>query len=349
MSFIENFTVYKNRVLGFQDSFKDMTEEATKNALVMPFFSMMGYDVFNPSEFIPEFVCDVGTKKGEKIDYAIMHDNEPIMLIEAKRAGMKLQKQQHSQLFRYFSVNRSRIAILTNGIQYNIYSDIDSPNVMDNEPFFAFNILEDDESLYLQSLEQFTKKNFDIKSILSKAVYLKYAKVVEKTILKDFDNPSDELVKYFLTQPEIKPNHRITSQMIEKYREITAKTIRKMMGITITNSVPKTPISNDIEAVVGEIVAENLQNVESTQTSANPQRTGPSSVEQLKSIVISYNYQCKEEDTPTFLRLHIYNPNGQKLGIVKVAKPDMNNLQFKKLGNPTPFEIASVEEIKNYL
>lgn len=333
MSFIENFTVYKNRVLGFQDSFKDMTEEATKNALVMPFFSMMGYDVFNPSEFIPEFVCDVGTKKGEKIDYAIMHDNEPIMLIEAKRAGMKLQKQQHGQLFRYFSVNRSRIAILTNGIQYNIYSDIDSPNVMDSEPFFSFNILEDDESLYLQSLEQFTKEKFDTKSILSKAVYLKYAKVVEKTLLKDFETPSDELIKYFLTQPEIKPNHRITSQMIEKYREVTAKTIRKMMNITITES----PNDNNIETGFNETI-------ESVQ---QPQQSSLSLTEQLKAILT--DYQCKEEDTPDFLRLHIYNLNGQKLGIAKIAKPDMNSIQFKKLGSPVPYEINSVEEIKNYL
>lgn len=180
MSFIEKFKNYKKRVLGFKNSLNDMTEEATKNALVMTFFSMMGYDVFNPSEFIPEFVCDVGTKKGEKIDYAIMHDSEPIMLIEAKRAGMKLQKQQHSQLFRYFSVNRSRIAILTNGVQYNIYSDIDSPNVMDSEPFFAFNILEDDETLYIQSLEQFTHENFNIKNILSKAVYLNMQRLLKR-------------------------------------------------------------------------------------------------------------------------------------------------------------------------
>lgn len=272
MSFIEKFKNYKKRVLGFKNSLNDMTEEATKNALVMPFFSMMGYDVFNPSEFIPEFVCDVGTKKGEKIDYAIMRDSEPIMLIEAKRAGMKLQKQQHSQLFRYFSVNRSRIAILTNGVQYNIYSDIDSPNVMDSEPFFAFNILEDDETLYIQSLEQFTHENFNIKNILSKAVYLKYAKVVEKTLLKDLEKPSDELIKYFLTQPEIKPNHRITSNMIERYREITAKTIRKIMGVTITNNNFNGLTDNIENTVIEEIPTETPQQTEEVIT-VQPQQT----------------------------------------------------------------------------
>lgn len=245
MGFIEKFKEYKKRVLSYQDRLTDMTEEATKNAFVMPFFAMMGYDIFNPSEFIPEFVCDLGTKKGEKIDYAIMRDGEPIMLIEVKKASMKLQKQQHSQLFRYFSVNRSRIAVLTNGIQYNIYSDIDAPNVMDNEPFFAFNLLEDDEDLYLQSLEQFTSENFDIKTILSKAIYLKYAKVVEKTILNDLENPSDDLIRYFLNQPEVKPSHRITTHTIQKYRDITRKTLKKVTGVTINKNIIAPPVKED--------------------------------------------------------------------------------------------------------
>ena len=50
-----------------------LTEEAAKTALVMPFIQALGYDVFNPSEVIPEYTADVGTKKGEKVDYAICH------------------------------------------------------------------------------------------------------------------------------------------------------------------------------------------------------------------------------------------------------------------------------------
>ena len=60
------------------------TEEATKNALVMPFLNALGYDVFNPLEVLPEMTCDIGTKKGEKIDYAILKDGQPVILIECK-------------------------------------------------------------------------------------------------------------------------------------------------------------------------------------------------------------------------------------------------------------------------
>lgn len=237
MTFAERFEKYKKRISGMSENFSDMTEEATKTALIMPFFSMLGYDVFDPQEFVPEFICDVGTKKGEKIDYAIMNDGEPIILIEAKRAGMKLQKQQQGQLYRYFSVNRSRIAILTNGLQYNIYSDLNSPNVMDDEPFFTFNILSDDPSLFLQTLEQFCKEKLDIPNILSEAVYLRFFTVVERTFRKDLENPSDELVKYFLTRPEIFNGKRITSHIINKYRNVTAEALRKVMGVTINPSV----------------------------------------------------------------------------------------------------------------
>lgn len=233
MSFTDDFQTYKARVLKMQNTLNELTEEATKNALIMPFFSLLGYDVFDVNEFIPEYVCDVATKKGEKIDYAVLHDGEPIILIEAKRAGMKLQKQQQGQLFRYFSTNRCRIAILTNGIFYQIFSDINSPNVMDDDPFISFNILEDDPAIFIPSLKQFRKSEFNIKDIVSKAVYLKYAKVVEKTLEQDLISPSDELVKYYLSRPEIKTGNRITAQMIEKYREITLMSLRKILGVTI--------------------------------------------------------------------------------------------------------------------
>lgn len=67
-----------------------LTEEATKNALIMPFIQALGYDVFNPSEVIPEFTSDVGVKKGEKVDYAIVQDNRIVMLVECKGINDKL-------------------------------------------------------------------------------------------------------------------------------------------------------------------------------------------------------------------------------------------------------------------
>ncbi|MCM1164892.1 MAG: type I restriction endonuclease [Lachnospiraceae bacterium] len=258
--FNDDFRAYKSKVSQHISKFPDMTEEATKTVLIMPFLMLLGYDVFDPNEILPEYTCDVATKKGEKIDYAIMRDGDPVILVEAKRAGLKLQKQQQDQLYRYFSTNRCRIAVLTNGITYHFFSDINYPNVMDDDPFLSFNVLEDDEELFLSSLEQFHKENFNIKEILSKAVFLKYVKVVEQTLKQDLINPSDELVKYFLSRPEIKTGARITTQIIEKHRDATAEAMRKVMGVTINSVAPITsadamitPPEEQIEDVGGVI------------------------------------------------------------------------------------------------
>src|SRR3954469_12355084 len=115
-----------------------LTEEATKNAFVMPFIStVLGYDVFNPAEVIPEFTADVGTKRGEKIDYAIAHDGKIQLLVEVKKVNDPLRIEHASQLFRYFAVTNARIAILTNGEQYEFYTDLDAPNRMDSKPFLV--------------------------------------------------------------------------------------------------------------------------------------------------------------------------------------------------------------------
>lgn len=136
-----------------------VTEEATKNAFVMPFIhNVLGYDVFDPREVTPEFVCDVGTKKGEKIDYAIMKNNEVQILIECKKIGEPLNINHASQLFRYFHVTNARISILTNGQIYKFFTDLDAPNKMDEKPFLEVDLLEIDENI-IPELNKLTKSS----------------------------------------------------------------------------------------------------------------------------------------------------------------------------------------------
>lgn len=116
------------------------TEEATKNALIMPFITALGYNVFNPTEVTPELHADVGIKKGEKVDYAILQDGKPIILFECKWHGADLNKDHASQLYRYFSVTDARFGVLTNGVQYRFYTDLDAANKMDAKPFFEFDL-----------------------------------------------------------------------------------------------------------------------------------------------------------------------------------------------------------------
>lgn len=144
-----------------------LTEEATKNALIMPFINALGYDVFNPLEVVPEMCCDIGTKKGEKIDYAIMKNGEPILLIECKHWQQDLTLYDN-QLIRYFHVSKAKFGVLTNGIVYRFYTDLAEPNKMDEKPFLEVNLLDLKEP-QIEELKKFHKSYFDVDMILSSA------------------------------------------------------------------------------------------------------------------------------------------------------------------------------------
>lgn len=176
-----------------------LTEEATKNALVLPFLNGLGYNVFDPTEVVPEFTADVGTKKGEKVDYVIMRDGKAAILIECKPINTKLHINHASQLFRYFTVTNARFAILTNGTDYQFYTDIDAPNKMDEKPFFEFSMLALDAQA-MEEIRKFSKASFNLENILSTATGLKYNKQIQLLFTKELENPSEEFIRYFTKQ-----------------------------------------------------------------------------------------------------------------------------------------------------
>ncbi|MCA9635738.1 MAG: type I restriction enzyme HsdR N-terminal domain-containing protein [Myxococcales bacterium] len=175
------------------------TEEATKTALIMPFIAALGYDVFDPSEVIPEFTADVGIKKGEKVDYAIKRDGEIIILIEAKKAKAELNPAHCSQLFRYFTVTKARIAILTNGIRYQFYSDLDEQNKMDSKPFFELD-LRDLRDSALAELRGLTKEGFNLEEMLTAAAELKSLREIRLLLERQLEQPDDDFARFFFAQ-----------------------------------------------------------------------------------------------------------------------------------------------------
>ena len=172
------------------------TEEATKTSLVMPFFQILGFDIFDPTEFVPEFTADVGIKKGEKVDYAIMLDNQPVILIEAKSINEQLTKHD-SQLFRHFGTTTSKFGILTNGEEYKFFTDLEEQNKMDVTPFLIVNISNIKDS-QIPEIAKFHKENFDIENIISTASELKYLNNLKIFLNDQMTTPSDEFIKYLV-------------------------------------------------------------------------------------------------------------------------------------------------------
>ena len=176
----------------------------------------LGYDVFNPLEVVPEFTADIGSKKGEKVDYVIKKDGKIVILIECKWSGSDLHINHASQLYRYFSVTEARFAILTNGVTYQFYSDIDEPNKMDSKPFFEFNML-NFEDHQINELKKFTKAAFSLDDILNTASTLKYTGAIKKILEEELHKPSEAFVRFFASQTY---DGRLTQPVIEQFTKI---------------------------------------------------------------------------------------------------------------------------------
>lgn len=213
------------------DALKDQinTEEATKNAFVMPFIQILGYDIFNPTEVIPEFICDIGTKKGEKVDYVIKKNNEPILIIECKH-WKESADAHNSQLHRYYHVSKARFGVLTNGHTYNFYSDLEKPNIMDEKPFFTLELSNLKDSS-LKILENFTKNGYNLESILDSAEALKYIKAIRNEFEKELQDPSDEMVKLLVNRFFDKP---ITAVRLAAFKEYTRKAFSNSINESIS-------------------------------------------------------------------------------------------------------------------
>ncbi len=202
------------------------TEEATKNALVMPFINALGYNVFDPTEVVPEFVCDVGTKKGEKVDYAIFQDGKPIMLFECKHVGGDLSLTHAGQLLRYFHVTEARIGVLTNGTVYRFYTDLEKPNRMDERPFLEIDLMNIQEAAVAE-LKKLTKGAFNLDDMLSAAHDLKYTRALKGYLSEQFSQPADDLVRFLTKQVY---EGAVTAKVAEQFSEIVRRALHQMVN-----------------------------------------------------------------------------------------------------------------------
>ena len=178
-----------NRIPELQGSLE--TEEATKNALVMPFIVALGYDVFNPTEVVPEFT---GRGKQKRRKGGLRHHSRRTPHYSLRMpVGVTLNDQHLGQLVRYFSTTPARIGVLTNGIMYRFFADLDRPNMMDNKPFLEFDVGNLDESI-LPELHKFAKDTFDINATLAAASELKYTREIKQILSQQLRSPDEEFV-----------------------------------------------------------------------------------------------------------------------------------------------------------
>ncbi len=320
------------------------TEEATKNALIMPFINALGYDVFNPLEVVPEMTCDVGIKKGEKIDYAIMKDGEPIILIECKHWKQDLDNHD-GQLTRYFNISKAKFGVLTNGIQYRFYTDLAEPNKMDSKPFLEVNLLELKES-QIEELKKFHKSYFDLSNILSSANELKYKGELRAVISKEFQSPTPNFVKYFGKQVY---DGSFTPKVMDQFTDLIKSVISSYVNDMISDRL-KAAIKEQEEPAKEEAAPASEETVEAESKVVTTD-------EELQAFYIVKailfgtipTERITYRDAQTYFSIFIDNNNRKKVCRLYLdSSTNKRIVTFDENDNETANKIQGIDEIYRF-
>lgn len=323
------------------------TEESTKTAIVMPFISrVLGYDVFNPSEVVPEYVADLGLKKGEKIDFAILRDGQVQMLIEAKKIGESLRLEHAGQLVRYFHTSNARIAVLTNGQHWHFFTDLDAPNLMDQKPFLRLDLL-DIDPYTLPELRKLTKSTFDLDSVLAAAEELKYVSAIKKVVGDLFADPSEELVKLLASKVYDRP---LTARAREVFRGITGKALAQFINDRVNDRL-KAALRDHAPAVgAAPSVGSPADEVESA---TSEEKTLDTTFEELegfhivRAIVVSdVNYaRVVARDTKSYFGILLDDNNRKPICRLHFNRGQKYVGLFDEDKNETRLPLDSVEDL----
>ncbi len=217
------------------------TEEATKNSLVLPFIQLLGYDIFDPTEVIPEFKVEMGTKGGEWVDYALFHSGMPVLLIECKTYGSSHSDAHLSRLLDFLKVKNTKFGLLTDGISYSFYLDLDHQNVHESVPFFEINILDYKES-QVKKLIQFSKSEFNEEKSVARAYRQKYLEVIQNRIAQEFMDPSDDFIR-FIMRSELTGS--LSQELVNQFRPIVRGAFSEFVDICFASRSNPAPYIAD--------------------------------------------------------------------------------------------------------
>ena len=340
MELNEKLNQFIARLEAIKDSIQ--TEEATKTSMIMPFFQLLGYDVFNPMEFVPEYTADVGIKKGEKIDYAILVDGEPLIFIECKAYGENLDKH-NSQLFRYFAATLSaKFGILTDGVTYKFYTDLEEKNRMDDTPFLTFNLL-NLQDRDISEIKRFTREVLDVDNILNSAENLKYSNLIKNWFAQEIENPSVEFTKLVLSNIYEGTKNQ---KAVEKFTPLIKRALQQYINDTM-NAKIKSALNKD---------GDSDSNFDDSDEVTSHEKKINTTIEEIESFaiiksILRHEIDCNRityRDTESYLGILLDDNNRKWICRVHLNGGNKFITISDDNKNAVRYDISELDDIYNY-
>ena len=208
-----------------------LTEAATNQYLVLPFFQLLGYDPLNPDEIIPEAHASFSDKFKNRVDFAICKGAEPVIAVESKKVGTLTEANRGELKGYYNAVPSVKLGILTDGLVWQLYTDTGLENMMDDQPFVAIDLSEVAQERVpenaLDALLKLRRDAFNPADVGADARRRLYTASYVAALESNFDAPGEPFVRLFLDMARI--DGRRTTRLIEEHTPIIADAIQTVL------------------------------------------------------------------------------------------------------------------------
>lgn len=211
------------------------TEETTKQALILPFLEILGFNPYDPTKVQAEYSADFpGAKARERVDYALFCQQVPVMFVEAKSYEENLDNHC-PQLSRYFNATHEvTVAAITNGREWRFFTDLVNKNVMDAEPFLTVDFTSLDESL-ISRLYQFRHDEFQpdaLRTLAEESVYANAFKDAVKSSVLECDS---DFVRFLVNKSTVQ--RTLTTKFLETVTPIVKQAVAQALSEMVANSL----------------------------------------------------------------------------------------------------------------
>ena len=230
--FAQKFKAFAERTVNLAS--RCANEESTKLFLILPFLHFLGYDDRNPDEVCPEHAADFSEKYKNRVDFAILKNEKPVIAIECKAVGLPL-RDERGQLRSYFNAAPSvKMGVITDGIVYEFYADSNEPNMMDPAAFLTVDMREIAKGKIENSTEEglkgLQKLNFDPDNIGAEAKRKLIFNNMVQQIARLAEEPSEAFVRLLLQSAGLQ---HVRQKALTEFSDLTKSAFREFVNLKI--------------------------------------------------------------------------------------------------------------------